>query len=186
MISPGRVGCLMWPRLSYQYCMLFKIELTRQLYRTLQERNMDHAVLWCSISQFYPHSLGLLYWHWGNHLIASVPVKQPWSVWANKACKPMWIDNITLAQQIHVYCSNIWANKACKPMRNYDITLAQQIHVYCSIKVITSNVIEYGGYIGLDLLCENIWAAYTRCKSDITWLLINRSTLSFPQTHQRY
>ena len=149
----------MWPRLLYQYCMLFKMELTRQLYRTLQGRNTDHALLWCSVSHFYPHSLGLLHWHWGNHLIASVPVKQPWSIWANKACKPMWIDNITLAQQIHVYCS---------------------------VKVITSNVNDYAGYIGLDLLCENIWAAYTLYESDITWLLMNWSTLSFAQAHQRY
>ena len=34
-------------------------------------------------NQFYPHSPGLLHWHWGNHTIAPVPVKQPWRIWVN-------------------------------------------------------------------------------------------------------
>ena len=29
----------------------------------------------------YPHSWWLLHWHWGNHMIAPVPVKQPWKKW---------------------------------------------------------------------------------------------------------
>ena len=29
----------------------------------------------------YPYSLRLLHGHWGNHIIAPVPVKQPWSIW---------------------------------------------------------------------------------------------------------
>ena len=32
----------------------------------------------------YPYSSGLLHWHWGNHTIAPVPMKQPWRVWVNK------------------------------------------------------------------------------------------------------
>ena len=31
--------------------------------------------------QFYPYPSGLLHWHWGNHTIAPVPVKQPWRIW---------------------------------------------------------------------------------------------------------
>ena len=31
----------------------------------------------------YPYPSGLLHWHWGNHMIAPVPVKQPWRIWAN-------------------------------------------------------------------------------------------------------
>ena len=34
---------------------------------------------------FYPYPSGLLHWHWGNHMIAPVPVKQPWRIWANKS-----------------------------------------------------------------------------------------------------
>ena len=33
----------------------------------------------------YPYPSGLLYWHWGNHMIAPVPVKQPWRIWVNKS-----------------------------------------------------------------------------------------------------
>ena len=35
------------------------------------------------VNRFYPYFSGLLHWHWGNHLIAPVPVKQPWRVWVN-------------------------------------------------------------------------------------------------------
>ena len=31
----------------------------------------------------YSYSSGLLHWHWGNHTIAPVPVKQPWRIWVN-------------------------------------------------------------------------------------------------------
>ena len=34
-------------------------------------------VLWF----LYPYSSGLLHGHWGNHMIATVPVKQPWRRW---------------------------------------------------------------------------------------------------------
>ena len=34
-----------------------------------------------SIWVFHPYSSGLLHWHWGNHMIAPVPVKQPWRIW---------------------------------------------------------------------------------------------------------
>ena len=35
------------------------------------------------ISKFIvnPYTSGLLHWHWGNHMIAPVPVKQPWRIW---------------------------------------------------------------------------------------------------------
>ena len=32
---------------------------------------------------FTPYTSGLLHWHWGNHMIAPVPVKQPWRIWVN-------------------------------------------------------------------------------------------------------
>ena len=31
----------------------------------------------------YPYISGLLHWHWGNHMIAPVPVKQTWRIWVN-------------------------------------------------------------------------------------------------------
>ena len=33
------------------------------------------------ISSIYLYPSGLLHWHWGNHMIAPVPVKQPWRIW---------------------------------------------------------------------------------------------------------
>ena len=42
----------------------------------------------------YPYnSSGLLYWHWGNHMIAPVPVKQPWRIWiqlTGRSHNSMW------------------------------------------------------------------------------------------------
>ena len=37
-------------------------------------------VLWGS-AWFYPYPPGLLHRLWGNHMIAPVPVKQPWRIW---------------------------------------------------------------------------------------------------------
>ena len=36
---------------------------------------------------FYLYPSGLLHWHWGNHTIAPVPVKQPWRIWINGSYK---------------------------------------------------------------------------------------------------
>ena len=51
-------------------------------------------LLWFVISQFYPYPSGLFHRHWGNHMIAPVPVKQPWRIWT------------TQIQQIHTYHQN--------------------------------------------------------------------------------
>ena len=43
------------------------------------------VLLWFCNSRFmwysYPYGSGLLHWHWGNHMIAPVPVKEPWTIW---------------------------------------------------------------------------------------------------------
>ena len=33
------------------------------------------------IWSIYPHLSWLLHWHWGNRMIAPVPVKEPWRIW---------------------------------------------------------------------------------------------------------
>ena len=38
----------------------------------------------------YPYFSGLLHWHWGNHMIAPVPVNQPWRIWVNVSCEAPW------------------------------------------------------------------------------------------------
>ena len=35
----------------------------------------------------YPYHSGLLHWHWGNHMIAPVPVKQPWKICVITDCR---------------------------------------------------------------------------------------------------
>ena len=48
-----------------------------------------HCILFCfsdiisfcgSMRTIYLYPSGLLHWHWDNHMIASVPVKQPWRI----------------------------------------------------------------------------------------------------------
>ena len=36
-------------------------------------------------SQFHPYFSGLLHWHWGNHMIAPMPVNQPWRIWVTQS-----------------------------------------------------------------------------------------------------
>ena len=39
------------------------------------------SVVWRYMWLFHLYSSGLLHWHWGNHMIAPVPVKWPWRIW---------------------------------------------------------------------------------------------------------
>ena len=50
-----------------------------------------HVLLWCANGRNYPCSSGLLRWHWGNHTIAPVPVKQPRKIWVNLSHVPAYI-----------------------------------------------------------------------------------------------
>ena len=42
-----------------------------------------HILLCFMNCLFDPYPSGLLPWNWGNHMIAPVPVKQPWRIWVN-------------------------------------------------------------------------------------------------------
>ena len=42
------------------------------------------VLLWFGTGQLYPYPSGLHHWYWGNHMIAPVPVKQPWRIWVNE------------------------------------------------------------------------------------------------------
>ena len=50
------------------------------------------AILW-SIYQYSPE---LLHWHWGNHMIAPVPVKQSWGILVKYFSKYIYIGEVTL------------------------------------------------------------------------------------------
>ena len=45
--------------------------------------HIAHALLCLGASLLNPYPSGLLPWHWGNHMIAPVPVKQPWRTCIN-------------------------------------------------------------------------------------------------------
>ena len=56
---------------------------------------------------------GLLHWRWGNHMIAPVPVKQPWKIWVNgwhESPKNSWYNhnktkhNTTMWIFYEIYC----------------------------------------------------------------------------------
>ena len=50
-------------------------------------KNYTHSFMLCcgqllfGTGQFDLYPSGLLHWHWGNHMIALVPVKKPWRLW---------------------------------------------------------------------------------------------------------
>ena len=41
------------------------------------------VLFWLGTGWFYPYSSVVLHWHWGNHMTALVPVKQPLRIWEN-------------------------------------------------------------------------------------------------------
>ena len=45
------------------------------------------VVLCCGFGliRFWPYLSGLLQWHWNNHAIVPVPLKQSWRIWVNQA-----------------------------------------------------------------------------------------------------
>ena len=42
---------------------------------------LRYVLLWFGTTWFNPYSPGLFHWHWGNHMIAPVPVMWPWRIW---------------------------------------------------------------------------------------------------------
>ena len=57
--------------------------------------------MWC----IYPNPSGLLHWHWGNHMIAPEPVKQPWRIGIKSTHTNPPGKTIYTAQPCHVYIS---------------------------------------------------------------------------------
>ena len=53
--------------------------LRRWQYSAMNPGITQLCLLWFDTGQLYPYLSGLLHWHWGNHVIATVPVKQPWN-----------------------------------------------------------------------------------------------------------
>ena len=86
-----------------------------------------------SMWSIYPYPSGLLHWHWGNHMIAPVPVMQPWRIWVkwsgskwHKICKILsmycacmyiHIFSASVKTVVYLHCSN---NPLLKPMHKAD------------------------------------------------------------------
>ena len=51
--------------------------------------------LWSILSIFW----GLSRWHWSNHMIAPVPVKQPWRLWGNIPNESTTITYVNITKQ---------------------------------------------------------------------------------------
>ena len=44
----------------------------------------DDIILLCWVMwSIYPYYSGLPHWHWANHMVTPMPVKQPWVIWIN-------------------------------------------------------------------------------------------------------
>ena len=86
-------GCPIW------YIYIYITHSTYNIYNeynTFRMPNTNHpknytrqfafccVLLWFDTCQYHPYPSGLLHWHWGNHMIAPVPVKQTWRIWVNK------------------------------------------------------------------------------------------------------
>ena len=72
---------------------------------------------------FYPYTTWLLHWHWGNHKIATEPVKQPWRIWVNKSHEHTRKNKVTTTKQS--------TTKPCGYFMGYTatiMTIAQQNH----------------------------------------------------------
>ena len=89
---------------------------------------------------------GLLHWHWGNHTIAPVPVKQPWRIWINKSWESKRTGDITTwcfypypSGLLHWHWGNhmiapvpvkqpwrIWVKTSWESKRTGDITTMEQ------------------------------------------------------------
>ena len=59
------------------------------------------------MSCFYPYASGLLRWHWGNRMIALVPVKQPWRIWVKLIAIDSCNDACCLVVRSH-YMNRCW------------------------------------------------------------------------------
>ena len=58
---------------------------------------------------YYPHPSGLIPWHWGNHMIAPVPVKQPWRIWIHWSHESLGFNETTAKESTTKLIMFLWA-----------------------------------------------------------------------------
>ena len=62
---------------SSHHCHIFRFIMTHNICTAYIPRIILQVLCFGTLvsCQFYPYTSGLLHWHWGNHMIAPVPVK---------------------------------------------------------------------------------------------------------------
>ena len=92
-VSYGLLSSLMASRDIF--CMLCICSSCKVSFDSTVKEICIQFVLCCGLlwfGKFHPYSSGLIHWHWGNHVIAPVPVKWLWKLWVNWSHEStMWI-----------------------------------------------------------------------------------------------
>ena len=66
-------------------------------------------------------SSGLLHWHWGNHLIAPLPVKWPWRIWVNTVLQFTVLGSCNQNETKHnKTCISYMIYVLCDDIKQYD------------------------------------------------------------------
>ena len=73
-------------------------------FQNLVRFNFVYVFMWF----IYPYHSGLLHWHWGNHMIAPVPVKELWKICVITNC---------------VYHHNISSKNVCHSLRPHSFNI---------------------------------------------------------------
>ena len=116
-----------------------------------------YALFWFSDVQFYPHCLGLFHWHWGNHMIAPVPVNRPWTIWVYQLHGSQGTDNTTTAKHStrnrehnlwyvcdeqqsiwHIYWKVTWGSALLHRVNNA-VMFIMRLHLHGDIIMVTGH-----------------------------------------------
>ena len=78
----------------------------------------------------YPYHSGLLYWYWGNHIIATVAVMQPHRIWVNVSYKSTGIGNLTIC--LIIIKSEVWTIIQCLGLGHETMVCAVCLFIFLS------------------------------------------------------
>ena len=94
----------------------------------------------------YPYSSELLHWHWGNHMIAPVPVKQPWRTQVNTSCESNRHCNITSKNKVKSPWS-IWlqltVTKSWQDTMNHVYKVWDVLNSGCKIAQLPQKIVKW-------------------------------------------
>ena len=106
------------PQCHWNYCTGY----VQGMGKTKPNKHKNAQIMHIILGMFcvYPYPSGLLHWHWGNHKITPVPVKQPWRIWIkltnNKTTTKhhkMWTMFVILVMSVTwSMLAYVWAQKS--------------------------------------------------------------------------